>query len=563
MYQNYFGMTEAPFSIAPNPRYLYMSLRHQEALATLLYGLSCDGGFVLLTGEVGAGKTTVCRSLLEQVPENCDVAYIFNPKLTVIELLSTVCDEFHIKYPKNTTSNKQFVDLINHYLLAAHAKGRKAVLIIDEAQNLSVDVLEQMRLLTNLETNERKLLQILLIGQPELAEMVARPELRQLAQRIVARYHLKPLNKIEVRAYVKFRLDMAGVQRPVFSDAVLNKLYRLSGGVPRLINLLCDRALLGTFVQGKDRVDSATLKQAAREMHSAQSTPHAMDMRLLFAGLALLVATVFTVNWYRHHSPETTSSKAQKISVKVAKTTVNSTQAAVKAASVLASSTAALLGVSSADTEASSTVSLPSTIQLPVGETYLRSKETANAALLRAWGVPHQEGEQFCAQAKNSQLHCWTMRGGLEELRQLNMPAVLEMLSAEGEKFYVTLIKLDNQSATFDLGTKTSVVSLSPLAFQWTGNYTLLSRLPADVHETINNGERGASVEWLSKRLASAQGWSLEANKAPVFDEQLKRRVQEFQLSQGLVPYGFAGPRTMLRLSAVTDISAPRLLRAN
>src|SRR5512139_3192421 len=198
MYLSYFGLAEAPFSIAPDPRYLYLTRSHQEALAHLLYGVSGDGGFVLLTGEVGAGKTTVSRCLLEQMPESCDVAYIFNPRLTVEELLSTLCVELGIAVPADNHSVKLFVDRINAYLLDANAKGRRTVLVIDEAQNLSADVLEQMRLLTNLETNQRKLLQIILLGQPELAEMLARPELRQLAQRIVARYHLGPLPRTEL-----------------------------------------------------------------------------------------------------------------------------------------------------------------------------------------------------------------------------------------------------------------------------------------------------------------------------------------------------------------------------
>ena len=251
MYQHYFGLAEAPFSIAPDPRYLYLSQRHQEALAHLLYGVGGDGGFVLLTGEVGAGKTTVCRCLLQQIPESCDVAYIFNPKLTVEELLSTICVEFGIACPSGNASVKVFVDCINAYLLDAHARGRHTVLIIDEAQNLSAEVLEQMRLLTNLETNERKLLQIILLGQPELALMLDRPELRQLSQRIVARYHLGPLTKPEVAAYVRHRLEISGARRQLFPAALMGRLYRLSGGVPRVINVLCDRALLGTYVQCK------------------------------------------------------------------------------------------------------------------------------------------------------------------------------------------------------------------------------------------------------------------------------------------------------------------------
>jgi general secretion pathway protein A len=298
MYLSYFGLAEAPFSIAPAPRYLYMSQRHQDALAHLLYGVNGEGGFVLLTGEVGTGKTTVSRCLLEQIPESCDVAYIFNPKLTVEELLSTICVEFGIACPPGNSSIKVFVDCINGHLLEAHARGRHCVLIIDEAQNLSVDVLEQMRLLTNLETSERKLLQIILIGQPELASMLERLDLRQLAQRIVARYHLGALSKAEVAAYVQHRLEVAGTQRQLFPLAIMGRLHRLSGGIPRVINVLCDRALLGTYAQGKERVDRATLEQAAREVFHHPSTQPRNMRRLLAAGLIVLVGGTLAVAAY-------------------------------------------------------------------------------------------------------------------------------------------------------------------------------------------------------------------------------------------------------------------------
>ncbi len=266
MYNNYFGLAETPFSIAPDPRYLYMSERHREALAHLLYGINSDGCFVLLTGEVGTGKTTVCRCLLEQMPENCDVAFIFNPKLTVEELLATICKEFGIPSPQGGGSAKAYVDRLNEYLLDAHAKGRKAVLIIDEAQNLGVEVLEQMRLLTNLETNRRKLLQIILLGQTELREMIARPALRQLAQRITARYHLAPLSKREVSAYVAHRLAISGARARLFPVSTIGMLCRLSGGIPRLINVLCDRALLGAYIEGEATVSRRILGKAAREV---------------------------------------------------------------------------------------------------------------------------------------------------------------------------------------------------------------------------------------------------------------------------------------------------------
>src|SRR3954470_21230942 len=209
MYAPFFGLAREPFSIAPDPHFLYMSEAHREALAHLLYGLGGGGGFVLLTGEIGAGKTTVCRCFLDQVPAHCDVAYVFNPKLGAIELLETVCGGFGIDAASAVTI-KDYVDALNDFLLRSHAAGRQAVLIIDEAQSLSAEVLEQLRLLTNLETSERKLLQIILIGQPELRDMLARPELEQLAQRVIARYHLPALTESETGAYVAHRLAVAG-----------------------------------------------------------------------------------------------------------------------------------------------------------------------------------------------------------------------------------------------------------------------------------------------------------------------------------------------------------------
>lgn len=266
MYRKYFGIRKAPFSIAPDPRYLYMSEQHREALAHLLYGIKSDGGFVLLTGEVGTGKTTICRRLLQLLSKTVVVAFVINPRLSVADLLATICDEFRIGYPKKNASIKIFVDLINAYLLDAHANRRKAILLIDEAQNLSDEVLEQIRLLTNLETNQRKLLQIILIGQPELRDKLARPEMRQLAQRIVARFHLGPLRKHEIAPYVRHRLRIAGVDPELFSPRSLKRLSRVSGGIPRLINTICDRALLGAYVCEKKQVDRNLISIAAREV---------------------------------------------------------------------------------------------------------------------------------------------------------------------------------------------------------------------------------------------------------------------------------------------------------
>lgn len=293
-YLDHFGLAESPFSIAPSPRFLYMSQRHQEALAHLLYGLEGEGGFVLLTGDVGAGKTTIVRAVLERMAESGDVAYIFNPALTAAELLLATCVELGVALPPGV-DGRGAMDALNAHLLELHARGRRAVLILDEAQNLAPETLEQMRLLTNLETSESKLLQIILVGQPELAEMLARPEARALAQRIVARYHLGPLDRTEVDAYVNHRLEVAGARRRLFPAALAGRLHRLSGGVPRLLNVLCDRALLGAYVLGRDRVDRGILERAAREVFGL---PEARWRRpALVTGMALLMAGALAWVW--------------------------------------------------------------------------------------------------------------------------------------------------------------------------------------------------------------------------------------------------------------------------
>jgi general secretion pathway protein A len=541
MYLSYFGLAEAPFSIAPAPRFLYMSQRHQEALAHLLYGVNGDGGFVLLTGEVGAGKTTVCRCLLEQIPDSCDVAYVFNPRLTVEELLSTICAEFGIACPPGNTSNKVFVDCINEYLLDAHAKGRHSVLIIDEAQNLSADVLEQMRLLTNLETNERKLLQIILIGQPELATMLARPELRQLAQRIVARYHLGPLTKPEVAAYVQHRLDVAGTQRQLFPSSLMGRLHGLSGGVPRIINVLCDRALLGAYVQGKERVDRATLAKAAREVLQQPAARRGDMWRTLAAGLVLLAGGALAVVAYQRGQPASKTAAARQTSAEPALPTPMT-----KAVDL--------------PEDAKADSALPETLEWPADQPRSRSEAMAYAALFRAWGADYQ-GEDACRQAEGLGLRCRTARGGLDELRRLNRPAVLRMRDDEGNEFHAALIELEPNTATFAVGNEIRTVALGALAAQWSGYYSLLWRVPPDVQGTIRPGDRGPAVEWLSRQLAQVQGGSAETPEDPTFDDILMHRVKQFQLARGLIPDGTVGPRTLIRLVAAADQTAPKLYR--
>ena len=300
MYKDYFGFKESPFSIAPNPRYLYMSKMHQEALAHLVYGATSEGCITLLTGEVGTGKTTISRYFLKRLPKDTDIAVIINPKLTVDELLSTICDEFRITVPTDAPTTKDYIDSLNHYLLEAHSSGRQAVLMIDEAQNLELEVLEMLRLLTNLETDKRKLLRIFLLGQSELSSILARPDLEQIGQRITGRYHIKGLKRDDVSAYISHRIAVAGGGRmQLFSKGAVKEIFEISRGIPRLINSLCDCALLGAYSENKDVVGKKIIKKAAAEIfehnQATKKTPFSVRYILL---PACITAVLLLLAWY-------------------------------------------------------------------------------------------------------------------------------------------------------------------------------------------------------------------------------------------------------------------------
>ena len=300
MYTRYFGLIEKPFAIAPNPRYLYMSELHREAMAHLLYGISSEGCIILLTGDVGTGKTTVCRCLVDQLPETTDIAMILNPKLTIMDLFKTICEELKIPINEAAPTVKTYVDLLNAYLLNAHAKGRNTALIIDEAQNLDIEIMEQLRLLTNLETNTNKLLQIVLIGQPELRQILADPQLSQINQRVTTRYHLGPLQIADIDNYIQHRIAIAGgnTRNTLFSQSAIQYVAKFSKGIPRVINLLCDHALLGAYADNQDHVSLAVMKKAAHELATITSTKPSSTRGIVVALVLALLAALIPVSLY-------------------------------------------------------------------------------------------------------------------------------------------------------------------------------------------------------------------------------------------------------------------------
>jgi len=306
MYRNFFALSELPFSISPDPKYLFMSERHREALGHLTYGLAETGGFALLTGEVGTGKTTVSRCLMEQLPENTQVAFILNPTLSSQELLATICDQLKIKYRKTGATAKTLTDKISEKLLSNHEQDINTLLIIDEAQHLEAQVLEQLRLLTNLETNTKKLLQVILIGQPELQQLLQRRDLRQLAQRLTARYHLLPLTKQELKQYINHRLSVAQCHRSLFSDGAINKIHQFSQGIPRLINLLCHQALMLAYNKNESLVSKKTIVEAAKqalgdEFHQQKNESSALWLKAIAAS-SMLFAVLVAGFWWGNNS---------------------------------------------------------------------------------------------------------------------------------------------------------------------------------------------------------------------------------------------------------------------
>jgi general secretion pathway protein A len=558
MYLSLFGLKHEPFSIAPDPRYLFMSERHREALAHLLYGVRGGGGFVLLTGEIGAGKTTVCRCFLEQIPKRVNVAYIFNPKLTVEELLRTICEEFHVSAPARgpgAASVKDYVDALNEFLLKTHAVGQNNVLVIDEAQNLSADVLEQLRLLTNLETSERKLLQIILIGQPELRDMLARPELEQLAQRVTARFHLGALTLKETVQYIRHRLAVAGMNRPTpFEREALQRIFEISRGVPRRINLLCDRALLGAYAQGQPRADRAIVDKAAlevfgRDERAAQRRPAQRRVAVFalgaLAGAVLLGAALFAGENLWRRQVATAAAPVPSAPAASALPAAAGASEAVPAASapVVAAPVAAPLTLTPAELK-TRFAAAP------------RDERDAWRELASIWKLSLGSGDP-CAAALRQQVACFRSGGFTPAvLRQLDRPGIVTLHDEANRPVHALVTGLNALGATLRIDGVAVAVTLASFESLWRGDFATFWRTPPAY---VGGDANGPLAPWLAGQLAKARGEARFAG--PVPDAvALKMQVQAFQATQALRVDGLAGPLTLMQLNRASGVDEPRLL---
>jgi len=545
MYLSFFGIAEKPFAITPDPRYLYLSERHAEALAHLLYGINEAGGFVQLTGEVGTGKTTIVRSLLAQTPKNAEIALILNPKMTAPEFLLTICEELGIGVPDSALGSlKDLVDILSHYLLRAHAAGHRVVLVVDEAQNLSPEVLEQVRLLTNLETNTQKLLQIILIGQPELRELLASYELRQLAQRVTGRYHLNPLSRDETTAYVRHRLRVAGATTDIFSPHALSEVFRLSQGVPRVINVFCDRALLGAYSLDRHRVTTPLVRNAASEVFGRRFTPHWLPWAIA-GSLALLLGAALLALW--NFEPWKSRPEPQ---LAHAAAGAGEAAAAVPKAPLAAAATAA----------AAPPPAPAQLAQLLAQHNAETDPDSAFGKLFGLWGAKYQTSTTDpCSQAQSQGLECVAERGSFGQLRLYNHPAILLLTEPNGASHQVVLTALGDDAATVELG-GTHTVGLGELSRYWLGDFVMLWRPANSPVKPLSAGMHGAPVRWLRSSLQHLQGIDSAAPVSDVFDADLTAQVREFQRLHQLSVDGIAGVQTQIALAgAVAQPGTPLL----
>ncbi len=589
-----FGFKENPFSITPDPRYLYLSQGHEESLAHLIYGTGPNGGFVLLTGEVGTGKTLLIRSLLAQQLTDVDIALVLNPRLSRREFLSTVIEELGIDYKGHPYSLKQLMSALSEHLLKTHGEGRHTVLIVDEAQNLSPRVLEQVRLLTNLETTRHKLLRIILVGQPELLEMLGREELRQVDQRITARYHLYPLNRQETSRYITHRLAVAGIREDLFSPLAMRLVHRFSRGVPRKINTICERTLLAVFSRGQNRVGAKLVWQASKEVKGVRRSG-----RRLWPWFAIgMVVVIALIYFSLPFLFETEKVSLEIVSALEGKDEIEkivepaAIQPVVAKPKMTAGSPTEIISepepepkpkpetraekvapgpevekapvtpvVTSPEIESTETadnVEVEMGSEEPPAEDYSlaalfaqsQNRQLVYQRLFSLWQQTVNLNSPMtpCMQAPQKGLRCLRDILDWDRLHSLNRPFIFR-LRRDKQTRMLLLKRLDGDRLLVDDGVGEAFLKLDEIQPYWSGEFVMLWR-PYDGVALIGDGSAGDAVTWLRNRLHLVDGEPVKSKPGlDQFDEALKTRLRSFQQSNGLMADGIAGQQTMVYLN--------------
>jgi len=558
LYLQFFGLNEAPFSITPDPAFVFLSAAHRDALAHLLYGVGQGGasGFVQLTGEVGTGKTTLCRCLLEQVPEDTQVALILNPLVTPRELLASICEELGIETAGIVDSNKVMVDSLNNYLLAQHAQGRRVVVMIDEAQNLSPEALEQVRLLTNLETAKDKLLQMVLLGQPELRALLQRQSLRQLSQRITARYHLAPLGPAESHAYVRHRMKVAGARQNPFRKSALRVLYQRSAGVPRLINIIADRALAGAYAQEANTIGARLVHAAANEVQPSESRVRGSRWHWVLAPAAAgLVALAIGLWWL----PDFTSERNIPDSRSGSDTSFEQLDNMPVPVAEPEAETAVLPIVEAVGgvREPAPIATSPVAVAVSLDENWLDNQHAQAWKAMAALWQDHESAREIqsaCDGMQGRTYACLRDHGSLARVQQLGLPVLLVL--QDEEMRYLLLRGMTPDGLL--VGNEETSIEISRKAIEnlWLGEFIVPWPQAPNWPTQIKRGQSGAAVDIVMEMAAFAKPpWRGNA----AFDEGFESWLMTFQRRHGLRADGIVGPNTLLYLMAPT-ILRPRLI---
>ena len=553
MYLDYFGLKKEPFTISPDPSFLYPSVRHRQALAHLKYGLEREGGFILLTGEVGTGKTTLTRLLLRELPGNVRVAYILNARLGELDLMSSICQELRIPLDADKANIREYTDALNKDLLDSHANGTKTLLVIEEAQNLDPTVLEMLRLLTNLETDTTKLLHILLVAQPELLEVIGRPELRQLNQRVVSRYHLEPLDLQETTSYLSHRLSRAGCNRPVFDQAASAELHRISKGVPRVINLLSERSLLGAYASEEASVTKHIVQQASKEVFSGEIQLDTQNdgkkgssrtfgrAAMLASILALLVFGGYVGARY---FPQENLAASVNVPPELPKRLPLHLPIDVY--------------VEANDTDV---IDVQAESQNPVADQILPN---AYDALLKLWSIDETVTRQadLCSVGTNAGLVCQVeLSLDVEELAQKRRPGIVRLVDADDQASMYFLASLSDEGFNLSNSKGTFRLTSEELASRWDGIYLYFWQPPQGYVDAIYVGTKNAPVvDWLQDQMVKWNADYQQVITGGVYSVAISEQVRFFQADNGMESDGVLGKDTIMALYDLSNQS-PKLER--